>query len=74
MLEYVLTVSILWEGCCNIYAGSFDSCDSAQKYYDTVLAKDYGGMSCLHRDYIVLPKAFEHTAPITLPEITVRPK
>jgi hypothetical protein len=74
MLEYVLTVSILWEGCCNIYAGSFDSCARAQEYYDTVLARDYGGMSCLHKDHIVLPKDFEHQAPILLPEIVVRPK
>ena len=73
MLEYVLTVSILWEGCCNIYAGSFDSCERAQIYYDAVLAKDYGGMSCLHKDYIVLPKDFEHREVLILDSLEVSP-
>lgn len=73
MLEYVLTVSILWEGCCNIYAGSFDSCERAQVYYDRVLAEEYKGMSCLHKDYIILPKDFEHREVLILDTVEVLP-
>ena len=73
MLEYVLTISILWEDCCNIYAGSFDSCARAQQYYDVELAEDFKGMSCLHEDYVVLPPDFHHQAPILLPRIDVTP-
>jgi hypothetical protein len=60
MLEYVLTVSIAWEQCCNQYKGTFSSCEQAQQYYDLVLADDYKGMSCLLADHVILPQGFEH--------------
>lgn len=66
MLEYVLTVSVLWEDCCDTYAGSFDSCDSAQAYYEAHLESCYAGSSCLHEDYVMLPEGFEHGAPLPL--------
>jgi len=66
MLEYVLIVSELWEGPYDTYAGSFDSCDSAQTHYEEELQSCYAGSSCLHEDYIILPEGFEHGTPLPL--------
>ena len=60
MLEFILTVSVAWEQCCDTYIGTFHNCEQAQQYYDLVLADEYKGMSCLHKDYIMLPPDFEH--------------
>jgi len=60
MLKFILAVSVLADGCCNIYIGTFANCDVAQAYYDHYLAQDYSGYSCLYEDYTVLPKGFEH--------------
>jgi hypothetical protein len=67
MLEYVLTVSILWERCCDTYAGSFDSCLAAHSYYELYLADSYGGSSCLHENMIILPAGFSHEPPERVP-------
>jgi len=60
VLEFVLTVSISWYQCCNTYIGTFTNCEQAQQYYDRVLAEEYKGMSCLHKDHVLLPPNFEH--------------
>ena len=60
MLKFILAVSVLADGCCNVYIGTFANCDVAQAYYDQNLAQDHSGYSCLHEDYAVLPKGFEH--------------
>jgi len=60
MLEFILTVSLAWEQCCDTYIGTFRNCEQAQTYYDLVLSEQYGGMSCLHQDYVMLPQGFEH--------------
>ena len=69
MLKFILAVSLLADGCCTVYIGTFANCDLAQAYYDHYLAQDYAGYSCLHEDYTVLPKGFEHrylTLPLSL--------
>ena len=55
MLEFVLTVSLLYEQCCDTYVGTFQNCEQAQAYYELTLQDLYKGMSCLHRDYVQLP-------------------
>jgi hypothetical protein len=62
-MNYILTVSVLWELCCSVYIGTFDSCDSAQAYYDARLRDSYAGMSCLHEDYVLLPEDHAHVYP-----------
>lgn len=66
MLEYVLTVSILWEGPHDTYAGSFDSCEAAETHYREHLESCYAGSSCLHEDYVSLPEGFVHGGPLPL--------
>jgi len=58
MSEYILAVSLTLP-CCNTYIGTFPSCEQAQTYYDQNLS-DHEGYSCLHKDYVMLPKDFEH--------------
>jgi len=60
-MNYILTVSVVWELCCSLYIGTFDSCDRAQAYYDSVLKESYAGYSCLHEDHVILPESFAHS-------------
>jgi len=70
MLDYVLTVSTVWEQCCNVYIGTFADCTVAQLYYDQFLHDVYKGMSCLHKDFVLLPPDHVHTY-IEVPTYTV---
>lgn len=71
-LEYILAISIQ-EACCDTYVGTFQNCDQAQSYYEQFYSDTHKGYSCLHQDYIVLPKGFEHKYILVTPEITVTP-
>lgn len=71
MLEYILAVS-LEEPCCDTYIGTFQNCEQAESYYIEYL-EDHKGYSCLHQDYIMLPKDFEHKYMLFSKEITVTP-
>lgn len=67
MLEYILAVS-LQEPCCDTYVGTFQNCEQAESYYQAHY-NNHEGYSCLHQDYIMLPKNFEHN--YITPEVEV---
>jgi len=69
MLEYILAVSLKLP-CCDTYIGTFQNCEQAESYYQKVLY-DYEGYSCLHQDYIMLPKDFVHNYIMVTPEVKV---
>jgi len=71
MLEYILAVS-LKAPCCDTYIGTFQNCEQAESYYEKVLY-DYEGYSCLHENFIMLPKDFEHKYVYVTPELKVIP-
>ena len=69
MLEYILAVSLKLP-CCDTYIGTFQNCEQAESYYQKVLY-DHEGYSCLHQDYIQLPKDFVHNYIMVTPEVKV---
>ena len=69
MLEHILAVSLKLP-CCDTYIGTFQNCEQAESYYQKVLY-DYEGYSCLHQDYIMLPKDFVHNYIMVTPEVEV---
>jgi len=69
MLEYILAVSLKLP-CCDTYIGTFQNCEQAESYYQKVLY-DYEGYSCLHQDYIMLPKDFVHNYIMVTPKVEV---
>ena len=71
MLEYILAVSLKLP-CCDTYVGTFANCEQADSYYQQTLS-DHEGYSCLHQEFIMLPKDFEHKYIYVTPEITVTP-
>lgn len=69
MLEYILAVSLKLP-CCDTYVGTFQNCEQAESYYQKVLY-DHEGYSCLHQEFIMLPKDFVHNYIMVTPEVEV---
>lgn len=69
MLEYILAVSLKLP-CCDTYIGTFQNCEQAESYYQKVLY-DHEGYSCLHQNFIMLPKDFVHNYIMVTPEVEV---